>query len=313
MANPILSISGFVKQNFACPDPEWQKLSSCSTGPNTMPTAARTSERPAPTLLQAPLKRDSNSAATPESESNSVRQPVDFNSNSTQTQNRTIGDREQTCTFNRLRKEIKAAVKLQPAEFDEGVEKNKERASNTAESGTRQSSGHPGAAREGPGPKANRSRSRPFKQQTCYNCGHPGHFKAACTAKNRPSKCGPTCGLCGDNHSTDRCPQLGAASRFVRQSAAGPSTSNVAKADLRDAIHRVTFPVTDATKIVMDDPWKWRKRRRPLSYKCWTQRCPPYPVPTLPECAYSSLNRWFNRPRCGSWPIQDHQGTLSTR
>ena len=139
------------------------------------------------------------------------------------------------------------------AELDE--EEEFETALAAADSGPRRGIGRRGPTRVGPGP---RGKTRSFKPSVCYRCGQPGHFRSECKADLRggPSRASmaPTCGLCGENHSTNRCPQLGTASRFVRQSAAGPSASNVAKADSRADSSRQPFPANDATNIVMDDP-----------------------------------------------------------
>ena len=49
-------------------------------------------------------------------------------------------------------------------------------------------------------------------------------------------------------------PPTWTASRFVRQSVAGPSASNVAKAESRADSSRQSFPANDTINVVVDDP-----------------------------------------------------------
>ena len=89
-----------------------------------------------------------------------------------------------------------------------------------------------------------------------------------------------TCALCGEGHSMDRCPQLGAASRFVRQSAAGPNSFSAAKAESKaDTPSRKPFPTTDSTNVVVDDSMEVEETAQAPELHVLDPAMPAVPIP----------------------------------
>ena len=147
-------------------------------------------------------------------------------------------------------------------EHDREEERDEEDEFETAyaitDSGPRKGVARRSSTRVGPGPRyGNWSKTRSTSSRpVCYRYGQLGHYSADCKADVRLTRAASTstCGLCGDGHSTDRCPQLGAAARLVQQQSAGPSGANATKVEARSDASRKQPPASDATNDVVDDP-----------------------------------------------------------